>query len=700
MRWSSRLTISSQNDSHDKQCDYGLEIAIFMSMFGSFQDDLCHCRLDIFPSFLFFTTLPFSGASSMPPAPSTALLRSLRRSLNGRSYVCATCAPKRTNARSTTTSASTSTPESQPAIPFRKQLKDEAKARKLNGDASSTQTTPNSSTIDPELLSRYELTVGLEIHAELSTTHKLFSPASTSAGLNTDAPNAHVSPFDAALPGAQPQFQRATLLPALRAALALGCMIQNHSTWDRKHYFWWDQPNGYQITQYYRPFAVDGSVTLSSADYAAQSSRPPEDIIVGIKQIQMEQDTAKTIQQPPYTHLLDMNRVSHPLVEIISLPHLHSPEAAAAYIKKVQGILKAVGACETGMEMGGLRCDVNVSVKAREVTENAGAVHSYAGIHNLAQRTEIKNLSSIAAVAAAITAERNRQILVLEDGGRIEGETRGWTLGATSTHRLRGKEGEVDYRYLPDVDLPPLVIGDDLIKYLRETLPELPEALIKRLVEEFGITAKDAATMVELDDGERVDYYFDVVQKMQGMHDFGTQTQQLTRIASNWVLHELGALLTTSQRHFDPSIVTADQLTAILVLLRTDQITLPTAKSLLSIAFEGRLGESVHEHVDEHGLRLEPMSDADYSRLAEEILQLDSTMAAKARQEAVKAAASADDGGADSDAASTKKKKSKPGGKMMWFVGQMVRKGQDGRVQPERAEKALRAVLLSKNQGP
>lgn len=178
---------------------------------------------------------------------------------------------------------------------------------------------------------------------------------------------------------------------------------------------------------------------------------------VGIKQIQMEQDTAKTIQQPPSTYLLDFNRVSTPLIEIITLPHIHHPATAAACVKKIQSILKAIDANVVGMEMGGLRADVNVSVRERHST---GPGHEYAGVHGLGQRTEIKNLSSFKAVEEAIIAERDRQIEALESGGVIEGETRGWTIGQEGTRKLRGKEGEVDYRYMPDPDLGPVIIGE------------------------------------------------------------------------------------------------------------------------------------------------------------------------------------------------------------------------------------------------
>lgn len=172
----------------------------------------------------------------------------------------------------------------------------------------------------------------------------------------------------------------------------------------------------------------------------------------------MEQDTAKTIQQPPSTHLLDFNRVSHPLIEIITLPQIHNPTTAAACVRKIQTILKTVNAVTAGMEMGGLRADVNVSVRERNVQTTAQGF-SYHGVTGLGQRTEIKNLASVKAVEDAIIAERDRQIDLLESGGQVEGETRGWTLGSKSTRRLRGKEGEIDYRYMPDPDIAPVIVG-------------------------------------------------------------------------------------------------------------------------------------------------------------------------------------------------------------------------------------------------
>ena len=294
------------------------------------------------------------------------------------------------------------------------------------------------------------------------------------------------------------------------------------------------------------PLAKNGHITLFNHDGIA-----PEDgdsITIGIKQIQLEQDTAKTTLQPPDTMLLDFNRVGHPLIEIISLPQIHHPQTAAAFVRKMQNILHAVSAVGTGMEMGGLRADVNVSVRSRGAMPGPC---SYSGIIGLGQRTEIKNLSSFKAVEDAIVAERNRQISVLESGGSIEGETRGWTLGSTETKKLRGKEGEVDYRYMPDPDVSPLIISEvcssqpqigcttdeiqELIEHIATSIPSLPDEQVRDLVDQFGLSVKDAKTLVTLDGGERMDYLFDVISFLRrGSYAPWTRDLQLGRTAANW----------------------------------------------------------------------------------------------------------------------------------------------------------------------
>ncbi|OCK84492.1 hypothetical protein K432DRAFT_378510 [Lepidopterella palustris CBS 459.81] len=590
--------------------------------------------------------------------------------LSRRAFVCRTCLRHIRRQQLSANSSiihlqsrllQTSTP-AEDAVSFRKQLKDEAKMKRL--ERGSNPSKKKSKGRDPRL-EKWELTVGIEIHAELNTARKLFSSAATSS---SEAPNTHVALFDVAFPGSQPHFQRETLIPALRAAIALHCEIQSRSTFDRKHYFYQDQPAGYQITQYYEPFAKDGRITLYDHDGIA-----PEDgksITIGIKQIQLEQDTAKTIQQPPSTHLLDFNRVSHPLIEIITLPHIHHPSTAAACVRKIQAILKTVNAVTAGMEMGGLRADVNVSVRERYRNVEAGHGNSYYGVTGLGQRTEIKNLSSFKAVEDAIIAERDRQIDVLEAGGVIEGETRGWTLGSTETKRLRGKEGEIDYRYMPDPDLGPVIIGQDVIRYLRESLPLLPERIEDMLVNspEYGLTLKDSKTLAALDDGDRLDYYLDVVRILRKeCKDDSKSLERVGRMAGNWVLHELGGHFSTAEQEWSESTVSSIQLASIILHLLRRQVTGRTAKILLSTIFHGD-NRSVEQIIADENMTLRPMSRDEYLAFAKELLEENPDMVNAIQQK-------------------------RQHGKIMYLVGQMVRRGDEGRVEAGTAELVLRELL-------
>ncbi|MCJ1246637.1 hypothetical protein MMC30_003846 [Trapelia coarctata] len=541
----------------------------------------------------------------------------------------------------------------QPTVPFRKQLKDEAKQRRAVEKQGFN--TPKTKSNAP--LEKWELTVGIEVHAQLNTERKLFSTALTSIN---DDPNSHVALFDLAVPGAQPIFQKATLLPALRAAVALQCSIQPRSSFDRKHYFYQDQPAGYQITQYYEPFAKEGHITLFDHDGIA-----PEDgksVKIGIKQIQMEQDTAKTVQQPPDTMLLDFNRVGHPLIEIITLPQIRHPQTAAACVRKIQSILQAVNAVTTGMEMGGLRADVNVSVRRRNDEKGP---HGYHGITGLGQRTEIKNLSSFKAVEDAIIAERDRQINVLENGGSIEGETRGWTLGIKETKKLRGKEGEVDYRYMPDPDLPPVFIHDELISHITNSLPNLPDRELRILVDGYGLSVKDAKTLMGLDDGDRLDYFYTVFACLKAQGDHLKDYRELGKTAANWTLHELGGLLSASEKAFSPDIVPAEALASIVWNLLRNRITGRTAKQLLSMVFEGDT-RAVYTIIEEESLRLHPLSAEEYQNMAENVISENPQMAEKVKKGQT--------------------------GKLQFFVGQMMRQG-EGRVEAVKAEAILRQLL-------
>ncbi|EQL36271.1 glutamyl-tRNA(Gln) amidotransferase subunit B, mitochondrial [Blastomyces dermatitidis ATCC 26199] len=551
----------------------------------------------------------------------------------------------------------TDTPRSRSEyVPLRKQLKEEAKAKRAAKRKGSAP---------PAKHDDWELTVGIEIHAQLDTDVKLFSRASAAID---DIPNSNVALFDIALPGSQPLFQPSTLIPALRAALAMNCDIQRVSRFDRKHYFYQDQPAGYQITQYYEPYAKNGSIWLQEHDGIAREDG--EGVQIGIKQIQMEQDTAKSQELPSSTYLLDFNRVSRPLIEIITLPQIHSPATAAACVRKIQAILQSVGAVTTGMEMGGLRADVNVSVRKR--SEGAGD-HEYHGIVGLGQRTEIKNLSSFKAVEDAIIAERDRQIAVLEAGGTIEGETRGWTLGSTETRKLRGKEGEVDYRYMPDPDLGPVVIGEDVICDLQMKMPLLPDALFQMLVRnpKYKLSTADAKTMIELDDGQRLEYYQDVVDILIGLQTDLSADFSGGKAVGNWVLHELGGLLTKSSLPWDSGRVPAQSLAEIIDLLSRKEITSSSAKSLLAMVFDGDK-RSVAQIVEDENLRFQSLSRVEYIALAEEVMRQNPKMVSEIREKGQL-------------------------GKIGWFVGQIKRIGDANRVEAQKAEEILRELILKKN---
>lgn len=550
-------------------------------------------------------------------------------------------------------------------MPFRKQLKDEAaKARK--------PLSPKKSKAHNQKLDDWELTVGIEIHAQLNTARKLFSSAASSFN---DEPNSHVALFDVAMPGSQPTFQRETLIPAIRAALALNCNVQKTSRFDRKHYFHWDQPSGYQITQYYQPFAKDGHITLYAHDGIAKEDG--NEIRIGIKQVQMEQDTAKTISRVEGEHLLDFNRVGLPLIEIITLPQIHYPQTAAALVRKVQILLDAVDACVLGMQSGGLRADVNVSVKRRD---DRGRGIEYAGVGGLGQRTEIKNLSSFKAVEDAIIAERDRQIDVLESGGAVEGETRGWTIGSSETRRLRSKEGEVDYRYMPDPDLGPVIIGDDLLQHLQSTLGVLPDEEISILSDTYGLTIKDAMSLVSLNDGARVEYFRNVVDQLVVL-SADTDLKRLGKLAGNWVLHELGGLASGAAEEDNVLQMTSEggciisdtQLSSLIYYLDNNQITGKTAKRLLPALFQNEtqgVAKSVKEMIDEGRLWFTPLSDGEYEALARSVVE--------AHPQVVEEVLVGDKRGK---------------GKLNFLLGQMVRMDEEGRMDPQRAVKVIERVI-------
>ncbi|KIH93881.1 aspartyl-tRNA(Asn)/glutamyl-tRNA (Gln) amidotransferase subunit B [Sporothrix brasiliensis 5110] len=591
-----------------------------------------------------------------------------------------------------------------------------AKAAQQKGSASGSELSHRGQTVPG-----WELTVGIEIHAQLNTAHKLFSSAQATSPLSESEPNApaHVAFFDVALPGAQPIFQPATLIPAIRAALALGCTIQPVSRFDRKHYFHWDQPAGYQLTQYYEPLARDGHVDLYR-DRDGIAAEDGDHVRVAIVQVQMEQDTAKTVAQPGGVHWLDYNRVGMPLVEIITAPQLHHPATAAAFVRKVQQLLVAADACTSGLEAGGLRADVNVSVR-RVAGGDSERSEDKADTARLGVRTEIKNLNSFRAVEDAIIAERNRQIAAIvaaEAAGHasprdaIVSETRGWTPPAFAgdegkTHRLRGKEGEVDYRYMPDPDLGPVVIDEALVQFLQLTLGASPDAEMDDLIDNFGLSPTDAAALMALDGGGRAQYYYDVVeaveQRLAAAATGAAPGVEVRAFVANWVLHQLGRLTSDRNASFnigDDAAAAAATATAtttsldmtpegrcripvacladILAYRYQGRITAGVAKELLFAVFRGDVtdtdgGPSVTDAIAAERLWFDEISADEYAALAQEAI--------------------ADEAKTLKQFASPAAQKKYPHGKLQYLVGKLLRLGPEGRTDPQNAEAAVRAAV-------
>lgn len=596
------------------------------------------------------------------------------------------CLSRSSSTTSCSTSSISATPPSATTatatanIPLRKQLKAQGKALKASG-----QKTHNALR---QVVPGWELTVGIEIHAQLNTRHKLFSAATSP--LPSDQPNTRTALFDLATPGSQPIFQIDTLIPALRAAIALNCHIQRASRWDRKHYFWWDQPSGYQITQYYEPFAKEGYITLHKRDGIA-----PEDgdsVTVGIQQIQMEQDTAKTLARPDGVQWVDFNRVGVPLIEIITKPTIHHPKTAAALVRKIQTYLNSVDACVSGMESGGLRADVNVSVRRTD--------HSLSESLPLGQRTEIKNLSSFKAVEDAIIAERDRQIAVLEDGGLILGETRGWSIGGTETIRLRGKEGEVDYRYMPDPDLAPVVIGEDVVAYVKESMGMLPDTEVDKLIHDYGLTTKDAMSLLQLDDGRRIEYFYNVTERLHRRLE-DKWDKDCAVLAGNWVLHELGRLTSERNASVDGSVeelgmtptgecsrVPATHLADIVYFLYGKKISARVAKELLFSVFRGDFAgsssdgySSIEEAIEKENLWFQQLSELEYASLASQVLDSEESLLKNKFGPYFSG------------------KKKYPEGQLMWFVGKMMKLGPAEQIDPQVAVHVMRRAIEDRFKG-
>jgi len=409
----------------------------------------------------------------------------------------------------------------------------------------------------------WEVVIGLEVHAQVISKAKLFSGAAAHFG---SEPNTQVSFVDAAFPGMLPVINRECVAQALRTGLGLNAHINLVSRFDRKNYFYPDLPAGYQISQYQHPIVGHGSIEIELADGTTKT--------IGITRLHLEQDAGKSLHdQHPTKSYIDLNRAGVALMEIVSEPDMRSPEEAGAYLRKLRSIMRYLGTCDGNMEEGSLRADINVSVRKPG--------------EPFRTRCEVKNVNSIRFVMQAIEAEARRQVEVWESGGVVEQETRLFDPQRGVTRAMRSKEEAHDYRYFPDPDLLPLVIDEAWLEELRANLPELPDAKKRRFMQHYGLSAYDATLLV----GEKAtaDYFEEVAKGRDA------------KLAANWVMGELFAVLNRTGRSIEQSPVSAQALGELLDLLADGTISGRIAKDVFEIMVE--TGEAPAVIVERKGLR-------------------------------------------------------------------------------------------------
>jgi len=393
----------------------------------------------------------------------------------------------------------------------------------------------------------WEVVIGLEVHAQVTSNAKLFSGASAEFG---GEPNSHVSLVDAAMPGMLPVINEGCIAQAIRTGLGLKATINLTSIFDRKNYFYPDLPQGYQISQYKSPIVGEGEVIVDLLS--------GERVTVGIERLHLEQDAGKSLhdQHPRYSYV-DLNRSGVALMEIVSKPDLRSSDQAKAYVTKLRTIMRYLGTCDGNMEEGSLRADVNVSVRRPG--------------DPLGTRCEIKNVNSIRFIGQAIEHEARRQIEILEEGGVIHQETRLFDAKTGETRSMRSKEEAHDYRYFPDPDLLPLELTRNCVDELAKDLPELPDAKRARFISDYGLSPYDVDVLIA--ERDSADYFEKVAQARDAKQ------------AANWVVNELFGRLNKEGRNIVDSPVSADQLGSILDLIKAGTISGKIAKDVFDIVW-------------------------------------------------------------------------------------------------------------------
>ncbi|MEW2917715.1 Asp-tRNA(Asn)/Glu-tRNA(Gln) amidotransferase subunit GatB [Ruegeria sp. ANG10] len=420
----------------------------------------------------------------------------------------------------------------------------------------------------------WELVIGMEVHAQVSSNAKLFSGASTQFGAE---PNANVAFVDAAMPGMLPVINEYCVEQAVRTGLGLKADINLKSAFDRKNYFYPDLPQGYQISQLYHPIVGEGEVLVEMGDGTARNVR--------IERIHMEQDAGKSIHDmDPHMSFVDLNRTGVCLMEIVSRPDIRGPEEAAAYIVKLRQILRYLGTCDGNMQNGNLRADVNVSICLPGAYEKYQETQDFS---HLGTRCEIKNMNSMRFIQQAIEVEARRQIAIVEAGGKVDQETRLYDPDKGETRSMRSKEEAHDYRYFPDPDLLPLEIEQAWVDDIAAKLPELPDDKKARFISEFGLTDYDASVLTA--EVESAAYFEEVAKGRNG------------KLAANWVINELFGRLKKEDHDITESPVSPAQLGGIIDLIASDAISGKIAKDLFEIVYTE--GGDPAQIVEERGMK-------------------------------------------------------------------------------------------------
>lgn len=411
----------------------------------------------------------------------------------------------------------------------------------------------------------YEMVIGLEVHAQVSTKSKLFSGSSTEFGAE---PNTQAHAIDLGMPGMLPVLNTEAVDAGIKLGFAIEATVNKESVFDRKNYFYPDLPKGYQISQFTKPIVENGRLEIDLEDGSTK--------VIGVTRMHLEEDAGKSVHdlgEETSSHV-DLNRAGVPLMEIVSEPDLCNAEEAGAYLKKLRAILRFLGVCDGNMEQGSMRCDANVSVRKK-------------GVKELGTRCEIKNLNSIRNVMRAIDYEAARQCDELEAGHEIDQETRLWDTNKNITRTMRSKEDAMDYRYFPDPDLLPLRLTDERIERIRQTLPELPDQMKARFMEEYGLSAYDASILTM--SKEAASYY---------EHMLGEGRDP--KLCANWLTVELFGALNKEGKDITESPITPDQMGELVDMITDNTISGKMAKQVFADMLE--TGRDAKDIVEEKGL--------------------------------------------------------------------------------------------------